>query len=201
MKQVAHLYKITNQITGDYYVGKHNGWKQNGYWGSGIKLKHNLNKYGVENFKYEILCYGSVEYILELEGKYVTEQLLESDEKCLNLIPGGLGIEIFTEELRKKLSDTKKGHLMYKDIKRNEKIRQALLGTKLSEERKEKIRQKAIGRKQSFEQIQNRVSKIKKLIWVHNGETNRRILPELFEEFKQNGFVRGQIIKRKNLNG
>ncbi len=201
MEQVAHLYKITNQLTGQYYVGKHNGWSQNGYWGSGVKLKYNQEKYNIENFKYEILCYGSVEYILELEGKYVTEQLLESDKKCLNLIPGGLGIEIFTEELRKKLSVAKKGHSMYRDTKRNEKIRQSLLGMKHSEERKEKIRQKAIGRKQSIEQIQNRVNKIKKLIWVHNGETNRRILPELFEEFKQNGFVRGQIIKRKNLNG
>ena len=198
MKQVAHLYKITNQVTGEYYVGKHNGWLQDNYWGSGIKLKHNQNKYGLKNFNYEILCYGLVEYILKLEGKYVTEQLLESDKKCLNLIPGGLGVEIFTEETRKKLSDVKKGHWVYKDPKRNKKISQSLLGTKLSEERKEKIRQKAIGRKQSFEQIQNRVNKIKKLIWVHNGEKNRRILPEFFEEFKQNGFVRGQIIKRKN---
>ena len=200
MEQVAHLYKITNQVTGQYYVGKHNGWSQGNYWGSGIKLKHNQNKYGIQNFNYEILCYGSVEYILELEGKYVTEHLIESDKNCLNLIPGGLGVQIFTEETRKKLSDVKKGHWVYKDLKRNKKIRQALLGTKLSEERKEKIRQKAIGRKQSFEQIQNRVNKIKKLIWVHNGEKNRRILPELFDEFKQNGFVRGQI-KKEKLNG
>jgi len=197
MEQVTHLYKVTNQVTGQYYEGKHNGWKQGLYWGSGIRLKYNQNKYGIENFKYEILCYGPVEYILELEGKYVTEYLIESDKKCLNLIPGGLGIEIFTEELRKKLSDARKGHPMYKDTKRNEKIKQTLLGTKLSEERKEKIRQKAIGRKQSFEQIQNRVNKIKKLIWVHNGEKNRRILPELFDEFKQNGFIRGQIKKEK----
>jgi hypothetical protein len=201
MEQVAHLYKITNLLTGQYYVGKHNGWSQNGYWGSGKRIKYNIEKHGVENFKYDILCYGSVKYILELEGKYVTKHLLESDNKCLNLVPGGLGIEIFTDEVRKKLSAAKKGHIMYNDTKRNEKIRQSLLGIKHTEERKDKIRQKAIGRKQSIEQIQNRVNKIKKLIWVHNGEKNRRIPPELFEEFRQNGFTRGQIIKRKNLNG
>lgn len=197
MNQVAHLYKITNKLTNQYYIGKHNGWSQNRYWGSGVKLKHNQQKYGIENFEYQILCYGSVKYILELEGRYVTQQLLESDDNCLNLIPGGLGIEIFTEELRKKLGDSRRGHPMYKDENRNNKIRQSLLGSKLSEERKDKIRQKAIGRKQSSEQIKNRVDKIKNLIWVHNGETNKRILPELLEEYKQNGFVRGQIIKRK----
>ena len=83
---------------------------------------------------------------------------------------------------------------------KNEKIRKALLGTKLSEERKEKIRQKAIGRKQSKEQIKNRIDKIKQLIWVNNGSINYRILPNLFEEYKNQGFVRGQIIKRK-ING
>lgn len=42
MEQVAHLYKITNQVTGQYYVGKHNGWKQNGFVRGQIK-KEKLN--------------------------------------------------------------------------------------------------------------------------------------------------------------
>ena len=56
MQQVAHLYKITNQLTGQYYIGKHNGWEQNGYWGSGHRIRNGIKKHGVANFKYEILC-------------------------------------------------------------------------------------------------------------------------------------------------
>jgi hypothetical protein len=40
MSTIAHLYKITNKVTGDYYFGKHNGYEQNGYWGSGKKIKN-----------------------------------------------------------------------------------------------------------------------------------------------------------------
>jgi hypothetical protein len=45
-----------------------------------------------------------------------------------------------------------------------------------------------------------RIDKIKQLIWINNGSINYRILPNLFEEYKEQGFVRGQTIKRK-ING
>jgi hypothetical protein len=105
---VCHLYKITNNITGEYYIGKHNGWTQRGYkngfyWGSGIKLNNTYKKYGKENFKYEILCYGTTEYIFELERKYVTVDLVENDIKCLNLTIGGEGVGYHTKDSREKL--------------------------------------------------------------------------------------------------
>ena len=201
MNQVAHLYKITNKLTSQYYIGKHNGWEQNGYWGSGLRLKYNQQKYGIENYTYEILCYSTPEYILELEEKIVTINLIESDNLCLNLMAGGYGCTSITEETRKKLSVAKKGHEMYSRKDRNEKIKNSLTGSKLTEERKEKIRVKAIGKKQSAETKLKKNESISKLIWIHNGTVNRRILPNLLEEYKNNGFVRGQIIKRGKLNG
>jgi hypothetical protein len=201
MQQVAHLYKITNQLTGQYYIGKHNGWKQNGYWGSGLRLKYNQQKYGIENYTYEILCYSTPEYILKLEEKMVTINLIESDNLCLNLMAGGYGSTSITEDTRKKLSAAKKGHEMYSRKDRNEKIKNSLTGSKLSEERKEKIRLKAIGKKQSAETKLKKNESISKLIWIHNGTVNRRILPNLLEEYKNNGFVRGQINKKGKSNG
>ena len=44
MTKVAHLYKITNTVTGEYYIGKHNGWTQNGYWGSGNRIRRLLDE-------------------------------------------------------------------------------------------------------------------------------------------------------------
>ena len=124
MTTVAHLYKITNKITGDYYVGKHNGYEQNNYWGSGKKIINQIKKYGKENFTYDILCYGLSDYIYEIEKKYVTIELIESDEKCLNLTIGGdgptyhkketlekIGAKVkaaMTPEVKKKISESKK---------------------------------------------------------------------------------------------
>ena len=56
MSQVAHLYKITNKVTGEYYLGKHNGWTQDTksrglYWGSGNRIKNQIKKYGKNNFR------------------------------------------------------------------------------------------------------------------------------------------------------
>ena len=80
---VAHLYKITNKLTDEYYIGKHNGLNQkksNGYlyWGSGERIRNQVKKYGANNFTYEILVISTPEYIYELEEKMVTLNLITS---------------------------------------------------------------------------------------------------------------------------
>lgn len=149
---VSHLYKITNKITNEYYIGKHNGWKQNGYWGSGIKIERQVKKYGKENFEYQILVYGTPEYILELEQKMVTLQLIESDEKCLNLIPGGKGAlkgYKHSDETRKLISEKikqifKERPEIYYDSYEKQK------GKKFSEESRKKISLAVTGEKNGF---------------------------------------------------
>ena len=116
MSEVAHLYKITNIVTGEYYVGKHNGWEQNGYWGSGYRIQNSIKKYGIENFKYEILCFGSIEYIYELEKKYVTPEMVDLDEKCLNLTIGGLGVNYHTEQSKQKLREARAKQVIAREV-------------------------------------------------------------------------------------
>lgn len=211
---VSHLYKITNKITNEYYIGKHNGWdqrKKDGklYWGSGKRMMRQVSKYGKENFEYKILVYGTPEYIYELEQKMVTLQLIESDEKCLNLKTGGEGSIKHTEETVKKIKsklielykDPEKRKLKSEITKRTyrnnpeiiKKISKSSLGKKLSEETKNKIRE--IRAKQVFtkESIEKRNKVISSLIWMNDGNRSYRIRPENIQASKEKGLVEGRI--------
>ena len=87
-----YLYKITNIITGEYYIGIHSTDNlDDGYFGSGRLLKKLIEEFGKDQFKKEILkfCKNRLE-LLNYEEQYVNENTL-NDKKCLNLICGGLG--------------------------------------------------------------------------------------------------------------
>jgi hypothetical protein len=128
MDQVAHLYKITNKKTDEYYYGKHNGREQDGYWGSGRRIQNQLKKYGADNFNYEVLVISTVGYIYELEKKLVTPILIESDKRCLNLTCGGLGVGYMTEVSRQKLREARAKQIMPEGMyEKTSKIMSSLL--------------------------------------------------------------------------
>lgn len=86
------LYKSTNLINGKFYVGIHSTYNlEDGYLGSGKRLKRAVKKYGKENFKCEILeFFESRKEVLLREKEVVNEQFL-NDPLCMNLQPGGGG--------------------------------------------------------------------------------------------------------------
>jgi hypothetical protein len=86
------IYKTTDLRTNKYYVGMHSTNNlEDGYMGSGNRIKWLLKRYGKENFKFEILKhYPSREALKEGERKIVTKELLR-DSLCLNLKEGGEG--------------------------------------------------------------------------------------------------------------
>lgn len=94
MRQYYYLYKTTNLINGNYYVGVHSSDnpETDPYYGSGTLITRAVAKYGRENFKVEILQYFDTwEDALEGERITVNEQLLK-DPKSYNLTLGGRGV-------------------------------------------------------------------------------------------------------------
>lgn len=86
------IYKTTNLLDGKYYIGKHQTKDPNDdYVGSGKHLWHAINKYGIENFKKEILFIFDNEVEMnEKEAELVCENFVKEDTNY-NLCPGGQG--------------------------------------------------------------------------------------------------------------
>ena len=99
-----YIYKTTNLINGNYYYGMHCTDNLNdGYQGSGTRLKRSIQKYGKENFETKILEFlPNKKELLKKEKEIINENVL-NDPNCLNLQPGGGG-GLSGEEHKKKFN-------------------------------------------------------------------------------------------------
>lgn len=84
------IYKITNQINGRYYIGRHRTNNiDDSYMGSGIAISNAIKKYGISNFSKEIIAESWDETNLwELEKIIVNEEIVK-DPKSYNMTYGG----------------------------------------------------------------------------------------------------------------
>lgn len=91
-KKFHFTYKTTNLINNRYYLGMHSTNRiDDGYLGSGKRLYYELNKYGRDNFKFEILeHFNSREELVQAEITLITRKDIK-DPNCLNCKPGGSG--------------------------------------------------------------------------------------------------------------
>ena len=139
MKAYNYIYKITNQINGKIYIGKHSTDNlDDGYMGSGILICKAEKKYGLENFTKEYLAFCDTEEKLNWFEKFYIKKC-KAKEVGYNLTDGGdghLGF-IMTEETKQKLSEAKKGKTFSKEHK--QKLSEAKKGKTLSEDHKQKI--------------------------------------------------------------
>lgn len=89
---IFYLYKITNLVNDKIYVGIHKTKDMNdGYMGSGKIIKRAIEKYGLDNFRKDIL-----EIFEDQESMYAREkEIVNSDfilrDDTYNLMRGGFG--------------------------------------------------------------------------------------------------------------
>lgn len=115
----GHIYKIENLVNGKVYIGqtvqdptnrKHSHLSQlknSKHWNR--HLQNAFNKYGEENFKFNVLNYATNKDVLDqLEDDYIVYYDCLNPEKGYNFKRGGANGKC-SEELRKKMSESKKG--------------------------------------------------------------------------------------------
>lgn len=85
-----YLYKITNLLNSKYYIGIHRtNDMSDGYMGSGKIIKFAIEKYGIKNFKKEIIgFYDSEDSLFMAESEHVTTWTI-LDPLCYNISIGG----------------------------------------------------------------------------------------------------------------
>lgn len=128
-----YAYKIVNKLNQNYYIGIHKTKDINdGYMGSGIRIKYAIEKYGINNFeKQYILFLDNYKVLLNKEKELVTKDTI-SDENCYNIALGGR--DSF-EHIHKKWKSNKEW--ADKQALRASKVQKELLDTR--PEYKEKI--------------------------------------------------------------
>lgn len=189
-----YFYKITNLINNHYYYGVHSTDNLNdGYMGSGKRLGLAIKKYGIENFKKEIikLCNNRDE-AYELEEKYVTESLIKSND-CYNIILGGK--QPANEYLVAVKDKEGKTFLVHKDDPRylNGELVGVWSGKKHSDETIKKIKTtlKLINHQKGEKNSQFGTC------WVTKNGENKKIKKEELNAFIQNGWNKGRVIKNR----
>ena len=93
-KKYNYFYKITNTKSGEYYFGIHSTDDlDDGYLGSGTRIKEAIEKEGKENFNEEIIkFFSTITEALEEEARVVTKDLVD-DPMCYNMVLGGGGYD------------------------------------------------------------------------------------------------------------
>lgn len=124
-KLYNYVYQTKNLINNKTYIGVHctNDLDDN-YLGSGLNLKRAIKKYGINNFKKEILAfYDTKKEAFEEENFLVNDKWVE-DTNNYNISVGGYGGNTYkgkTEQelnmIREKLKNNNKGKKFSDDIK------------------------------------------------------------------------------------
>jgi predicted XRE-type DNA-binding protein len=225
-KTIHYLYKTTCLITGRWYIGMHSTNNLNdGYLGSGDRLRRSVRKYGKNNHDKEILEFlPTREELSKREREIVTKELI-LDVKCMNLTIGGEAGGFISEKHMIKCS--KAGNKAFKEkLKNNLEFRDSF-SKKRSESSKKAISEGKIipinekyswvGKNHSQES-KNKMSETSKgtgisesnsqygTCWITKEGTNKKIKKEDLNTYLNEGWfngrftnIKGELVKNSKL--
>jgi hypothetical protein len=205
-KKIHYLYKTTCLITNRYYIGMHSTHNlDDGYMGSGKRLRASLRKHGVDNHKKEILeFFESRELLIEAEKKVITEEMV-TDNNCMNLIGGGTGGFISDEHYNMlgKMSSKRQKEKWLNDEYR-EKTLNMLKESVKKGHKNGHYKYDTFTGKQHSDETKRKMSKSSKgtgtgeansqygTCWITKDGVNKKIKKEKFELYLNEGWVKGR---------
>lgn len=205
-KTIHYIYKTSCDVTNRYYVGMHSTNDLNdGYMGSGRRLRASIRKHGEDNHTKEVLeFYDSRELLIEAEKKAITPEMI-GDNNCMNLMGGGEGGFISEEQQRYRSSCAGKALAAKRkdDPELNERYLKMASDNFKRAHSEGKIKYDTFtGRKHSAETIDKmRVSKnVGKdnpsygSCWITRDGSNKKVKKDVINEYLEEGWVRGRKI-------
>jgi hypothetical protein len=139
------IYKTTFKPTGQFYIGKHHAdHLDDGYLGSGKRLKQLLQPHHIDCFEREILEFCESGKALKVREREIVTRELLAEELCLNLARGGGGQGPLSEETKKRIGDANRGRIHSDEVRK--KNSDSHLGIKHSEETRRRMSESHKGR-------------------------------------------------------
>lgn len=185
----GYVYMFTNLINNKKYIGKHKFDKpilDKQYITSGLLIKESINKYGIENFKHELIDVAETLAELNQKERFYIAHFNTMIPEGYNMTSGGDGAPDLSEESRKKLAYwAGKKQSDESNIKRSETLKQV----PHTEEWVNKIREANKNQKPT-ELAKQRSSEVHKdTHWYNNGVTEIMCKETDIPE----GFVKGRL--------
>ena len=205
-KTIHYIYKTTCNVTGKWYVGMHSTSNlEDGYMGSGKRLRYSIRKHGKDNHAKEILEYLKTREALVLrEIEIVTKELI-ADDKCMNLKEGGYGGFSSEEHMIKchnGASEWQKNN--WKNGIFRSKIEKVLLENVKKAHQNGRIKYNTFNDKTHSEKTKQLMSEQRKgtgigetnsqygTCWVIKDDINKKIKKEDFETYQLDGWLKGR---------
>lgn len=206
-KTIHYLYKTTCNVTGRWYIGIHSTNNvDDGYMGSGLRLRRSIRKYGVENHTKEILeFFETREELTNREKEVVNFELIEED-MCMNLVAGGNGGFISIDGYKK--GAKKMNEIINKRKKDDkefaEKCRLVVSKTLKERHKEGKVKIPDWTGKQHTEESKKLISESKKgtgvgesnsqygTCWITKDGANKKIKKEDLDTYLNDGWLKGR---------